>query len=77
MTEAVWIALASAVPATIAAFSSLRNGQKANEIHVLVNSKMTKALADLGDANSRVTALEQRVAQLLEQAPGTKIEERN
>lgn len=43
MTDTIIVALIACIPATIGLLSSLRNGRKSNEIHVLVNGRMAEA----------------------------------
>ncbi len=50
----IWVAIAAAVPGLAAAFISLINRSKIAEVHVLVNSKMSEALATI--ANLRLDA---------------------
>lgn len=63
MTESIMIALIISVPPTIAALAAmivgLRNSKKADAIHILVNSNMTRVQADLKLALARVKKLEE------------------
>lgn len=46
MSDAVWIAIVSAIPATVAALSSLRNGQEQKRVKrelAAVNDKVSSA----------------------------------
>jgi hypothetical protein len=62
MTEPVQIALTVATAPTILAIGTLivgiRNSNKADEIHILVNSNLTSVKADLTLALDRVKKLE-------------------
>ncbi len=73
MTDAVLVGLIAAVPATVAAFASWRNGRKADvaagkiaEIHVLTNSNLTAVKTDLALANSHIAELQMLVNKLIE-----------
>ncbi len=61
MSDIVWVALIASVAPTIAAIAawraSKRNGVKADQIHVLVNSNLERVQADLALANSRIAGL--------------------
>lgn len=61
MTDLAFIAIVGAVPATLTAAAglivSLRNGQKANVIHTLVNSNLTKVKDDLEEAKIEIREL--------------------
>jgi hypothetical protein len=62
MTDATLNIILTALPPTIVALAtlvvSIINSIKANRIHVLVNSNMTKVQADLTIANQRIEALQ-------------------
>lgn len=62
MTDPVMVALIAAVPATIAAVVGVVNTRKANEIHVLVNSNLTKVKSDLSEAIKQIARLEKLLA---------------
>jgi hypothetical protein len=61
MPEYFWIAFFTALPPTLVALGgfivSVMNSWKAEKIHVLVNSNMTKVQADLALANQRIEEL--------------------
>jgi len=52
------------ITTTFTAFSSFKNGRKSDAIHVLVNSGMTKALADLAAAQEEIRELRTLVTAL-------------
>jgi hypothetical protein len=60
----------TATPPTLVALGtlvvSIVNSIKANQIHVLVNSKMTEALADVADAKREIAALHTTIAAIRE-----------
>jgi hypothetical protein len=62
--------LAIALPPTITAAASvvvsLRNGKKADQIHVLVNSRLTEVLGDLAEAKEKIGKLEGVLATRME-----------
>lgn len=75
MTDVVFMAILGAVPATLTAAAglivSLRNGRKANdaavkqeEIHMLVNSNLTKVKDDLKEAKMEIASLKSIVLAL-------------
>lgn len=61
MTDATLTIIATATPPTIVALAglvvSIVNSLKANKIHVLVNSNMTRVQTDLAMANQRIEEL--------------------
>jgi hypothetical protein len=56
---AVWVAIAAGIPALFAAVIGMMNRSKIAEVHVLVNSKMSEALATIASlrTDAAVTAL--------------------
>lgn len=58
-TSAIVVALIGAVPATVAAILGLRNGRKADRIHVLVNSNLDAVKVELVSARAEILALKQ------------------
>lgn len=51
-----WIPILAAVPALIAALIGYLNAKKISEVHVLVNSKMSEALATIASLRSDAAA---------------------
>ena len=79
MTETTWvtavIAAIAAVPPTIVAWATLRQSklnagkadvlvQKADEIHTLTNSNLTRVTAELALANDRIAKLEELIGRM-------------
>jgi hypothetical protein len=61
MTDIVLVALIGAVPATVAAISSLFNGRKTEEIHTLVNSNLDAVKLELAQAKKQIALLTKAV----------------
>jgi hypothetical protein len=63
MSDAVAIAMTVAIPPTLVALAgliqSVRNGKKADQIHVLVNSNMDALKADLRAAVATIQSLKE------------------
>jgi hypothetical protein len=53
--------LVPTIAALASAIVSVRNGKKADQIHVLVNSRLTEVLADLAQAKDKIGKLERLV----------------
>jgi hypothetical protein len=72
MIEAIQVALIAAVPPTIVAgaalIASISNHQKINELHVIVNSRLTELL----DSNKRADIAEGRAEGVKSEQDRTK-----
>jgi hypothetical protein len=66
MTEAIWVALVASLTPSLVALGALmqgrRNGRKADEIHVLVNSNLTAVKTDLALATVCIEGLQADLA---------------
>jgi hypothetical protein len=65
MTDIVIVALIAASPGVIAAIASIRNGKKADDIHLLVNSNLTAVKDQLAAALTKVESLEKVINNFL------------
>lgn len=62
VSDAVLVAAIAAGASTLGAVLSLRNGRKADAIHVLVNSNLTEVKKELADAKMEIKALHSLIA---------------
>lgn len=69
MSDIVIVALIAAVPATIGAILSVKNGRKADAIHVLVNSNLTAVKVELAVAKTEIGMLREMVLSLSKEKP--------
>ena len=72
MTDATLTIILTALPPTLVALAglivSIVNALKANKIHYLVNSNMTRVQADLATTNLQIEALQTTIAKLIEKS---------
>jgi hypothetical protein len=70
MSDATLAILLTALPPTLVALAglivSVVNSLKANKIHVLVNSNMSKVQADLAGANQRIEKLQAIITKMVD-----------
>lgn len=59
MSDAAIIAIVGAVPATIAALSSWRNGEKLKTVHEAVNGGLAAAKAEIVELKAEIQRLKQ------------------
>jgi hypothetical protein len=64
----IFVGIGQLITTTFTAYGTYRNGKKADEIHVLVNSNMTQVKSDLVAANLRIEALEAMITKLVHEA---------
>jgi hypothetical protein len=62
MTDTVVVAIVAAVPACLAAIVSVFNRAKIEEVHGLVNARLTQVMADLASAREELRALTERAS---------------